>query len=94
MRFMPGSLMPNHVHLLLTPQVGMAKPLNALKATTARRANLPLARSGKPFWQGRSCDHAVRGRAEFGRIRPGGKAFGNILKAIQCAREFGGQARG
>jgi REP element-mobilizing transposase RayT len=33
-------IMPNHVHLLLTPQVSLSKLLNSLKAATARRANL------------------------------------------------------
>ncbi|MBI1898284.1 MAG: transposase [Acidobacteria bacterium] len=39
-------IMPNHVHLLLTPQVAVSKLLGSLKAATARRANLLLQPSG------------------------------------------------
>ena len=62
-------IMPNHVHLLLTPQVSISKLLNSLKAATARRANLILQRTGQPFWQDESYDHVVRHRDEFQRIQ-------------------------
>ena len=62
-------IMPNHVHLLLTPQVSASKLLGSLKASTARRANLLLHRSGQPFWQDESYDHLVRNGDEFGRIQ-------------------------
>jgi putative DNA methylase len=62
-------IMPNHVHLLLTPDVSVSKLLNSLKAATARRANLILQRTGQPFWQDESYDHSVRNRDEFQRIR-------------------------
>jgi len=61
-------IMPNHVHLLLTPQVSASKLLSSLKASTARRANL-LQRSGRPFWQAESRDHLVRSGDEFRRIQ-------------------------
>ncbi len=37
-------IMPNHVHLLLTPRVSMSRLLGSLKAVTAKRANLLLPR--------------------------------------------------
>jgi putative DNA methylase len=61
-------IMPNHVHLLLTPKVSLSKLLGSLKAATARRANQLLQRTG-PFWQEESYDHLVRSADEFGRIR-------------------------
>ena len=62
-------IMPNHVHLLLTPRVSVSKLLRSLKAVTAKRANLLLKRTGKPFWQDESYDRLVRGNDEFRRIR-------------------------
>jgi putative DNA methylase len=62
-------IMPNHVHLLLTPRVSVSKLLNSLKAVTAKRANLLLKRTGKPFWQDESYDHLVRDSDEFRSVR-------------------------
>jgi REP element-mobilizing transposase RayT len=62
-------IMPNHVHLLVTPQVSVSKLLGSLKTSTARQANLLLQRGGRPFWQEESYDHLVRGGEEFRRIR-------------------------
>jgi putative DNA methylase len=62
-------IMPNHVHLLLTPHVTVSKLLGSLKAATATRANLLLRRSGQPFWQSESYDHVVRTELEFRRIQ-------------------------
>jgi putative transposase len=61
--------MPNHLHLLLTPQVSLSKLLGSLKATTARRANLLVQRTGQAFWQDESYDHLVRSGEEFRRIQ-------------------------
>jgi putative transposase len=61
-------LMPNHVHVLLTPRVPLPQALMILKSASARRANQILGRSGKPFWQDESYDHWVRSQAEEGRI--------------------------
>jgi len=47
-------IMPNRVHLLLTPQTSVSKLPGSLKAATAKRANLLLQRSGQPFWQDES----------------------------------------
>ena len=62
-------IMPNHVHLLFTPQVSVSKLLGSLKAASAKRANLLLHRTGQPFWQDESYDHLVRNDAEFWRIQ-------------------------
>jgi REP element-mobilizing transposase RayT len=62
-------IMPNHVHLLLTPEVSVSKLLNSLKSVTARRANLFLQRTGQPFWQDESYDRLVRDPDEFKRIQ-------------------------
>src|SRR6185437_15336012 len=62
-------IMPNHVHLLLTPETNVSKLLGSLKAGSAKRANLLLGRAGRPFWQDESYDHLVRTDHEFERIR-------------------------
>jgi putative transposase len=62
-------VMPNHVHVLVTPYVVSTRWLGPLKGFTAYRANQILGRSGGPFWQDESYDHLVRSKAEFQRIR-------------------------
>jgi putative DNA methylase len=42
-------VMPNHVHLLVTPKVAATKWLAPLKGFTAYRANEWLGSHGKPF---------------------------------------------
>jgi len=44
----PWVIMPNHVHLLLTPRVSVSKLPGSLKAATAKRANRLLQRIGQP----------------------------------------------
>ncbi len=61
-------VMPNHVHVLLTPRVPPSRLLKSLKGFTAREANRTLGQTGKPFWQRESYDHWVRSQAEFQRI--------------------------
>jgi putative DNA methylase len=61
-------VMANHIHLLLTPQVEIAKITHALKRFTAREANRILGLTGRPFWQEESYDHLVRHSEEFERI--------------------------
>jgi REP element-mobilizing transposase RayT len=61
--------MPNHVHLLVTPDVAATRWLGPLKGFTAHEANRVLGRSGQPFWQDESYDHLVRSDTEFERIR-------------------------
>lgn len=62
-------VMANHVHLLITPLVDLAKITHSLKRFTAREANRILALTGKPFWQDESYDRLVRDCGEFERIR-------------------------
>lgn len=62
------AVMPNHVHLLVTPNVAATKWLGPLKGFTAYQANLLLGTHG-PFWQEESYDHLVRSGTEFDRIR-------------------------
>lgn len=61
-------VMPNHVHLLVTPQVTARHWLGPLKGFTAHEANRMLGKTG-PFWQDESYDHLVRDAREFSRIR-------------------------
>jgi REP element-mobilizing transposase RayT len=61
-------VMANHVHLLLTPQVEVAKITHSLKRFTARTANRILGLTGQTFWQDESYDRLVRDDREFDRI--------------------------
>jgi putative transposase len=61
-------VMPNHVHLLVTPNVPVSKLMQSLKRFTAREANRMLGLTGHPFWQDESYDRLVRDEAEFKRI--------------------------
>jgi putative transposase len=63
------AVMPNHVHLLMSPHIPLPHFTKALKGYTAKRANQMLARTGNPFWQEETYDHLVRGLAEEERIR-------------------------
>jgi len=62
-------VMPNHVHLLVTPKVDLPKLTKSLKGITAKRANAILGLTGSPFWQDECYDHLVRNQQEFGRIK-------------------------
>jgi hypothetical protein len=61
-------VMPNHVHMLVTPRVQISVLMQSLKRFTARQANQMLVRTGQPFWQDESYDHLVRNQTEFERI--------------------------
>jgi REP element-mobilizing transposase RayT len=61
-------VMPNHVHVLVTPRVPVPKLTQRLKGYTAREANRILNRTGEAFWQGESYDHWVRNAEEWTRI--------------------------
>jgi REP element-mobilizing transposase RayT len=63
------AVMPNHVHLLLTPNVASPEWLGPLKGFTAHRANQILERHGQHFWQDESYDHLVRSWDTFERIK-------------------------
>jgi REP element-mobilizing transposase RayT len=62
-------VMANHVHLLVMPRVRPSRFLQTLKGYTAREANRLLGRTGLPFWQAESYDHAVCDDREFCRIK-------------------------
>jgi REP element-mobilizing transposase RayT len=62
-------VMPNHVHLLVTPKIVATRWLAPLKGFTAYRANELLGRHGHAFWQDESYDRLVRSETEFDRIR-------------------------
>jgi REP element-mobilizing transposase RayT len=62
-------VMPDHVHMLVTPKVVASRWLGPLKGFTSYRANRLLGTQGKAFWQDESYDHLVRSGAEFGRIQ-------------------------
>jgi len=61
-------VMPNHVHLLVSPLVPLPQLTKSLKGITAKRANLILGLTGTPFWQEECYDHLVRNPDEFRRI--------------------------
>jgi len=62
------AVMPNHVHMLVSPQVPLPTLTKTLKTFTARRANALLGRTGNPFSQEESYDRLVRDQREFDRI--------------------------
>jgi putative transposase len=62
-------VMPNHVHLLITPTISVDHIMRSLKGASSCEANRILDRAGKPFWQDESYDHWVRTGEEFGKIR-------------------------
>jgi len=62
------AVMPNHVHILITPKVSVARVMQSLKRFTAREANRILGLTGSPFWQDESYDRLVRNDEEFARI--------------------------
>jgi len=62
-------VMPNHVHILIEPNVPLALITQRVKGTSARAANLILGRDSQRFWQDESFDHWVRNATEFTRIK-------------------------
>ncbi|NEU69127.1 REP-associated tyrosine transposase [Spirosoma agri] len=65
------TIMPNHVHLLVT-NTSEHKPfqqvLGSLKANSAKRVNEYMDQPNQPFWQAESYDHIVRNAKSFERI--------------------------
>ena len=58
-------IIPNHVHVVMTPLHDFSEIMRWLKWTTARRANQLLGRTKTPFWQIESYDHWIRSADEF-----------------------------
>jgi len=75
-------IMPNHVHALLDPLKSLSRLTNGIKGVSARKANVRLGRTGKPFWQEESFDHWIRDVGQFKRT----KAYieNNPVKAHLC----------
>jgi len=61
-------IMPNHVHMLITPHTDVSSFMRRLKGYTARQANKLLGQSGQSFWQEESYDRLVRSAREFRNI--------------------------
>jgi REP element-mobilizing transposase RayT len=68
------TIMPNHVHVVLTPNVdeagvavALSRIMHGVKGYSARRGNDVLSRRGQ-FWQHESYDHYVRNEADLWRI--------------------------
>ena len=61
-------VMPNHVHLLITPRTEPSVALRRMTGSSASEANRLLGVTGRPFWQDESYDHLVRNDEEFERI--------------------------
>jgi putative transposase len=60
--------MPNHVHVLWTPEVSLPILIRSVKGPTARSSNQLLGRVGKPFWQEEYFDRIIRTETEFSKI--------------------------
>ena len=88
-------VMPNHVHLLVTPAVALPKLTKSLKGITAKRANALLALTGRPFWQEESYDHVVRQEREFNKyIEENPVRAGLVKEASQYRWSSAGWATG
>jgi putative transposase len=60
-------VMPNHVHLLVTPHATVRQWLGPLKGFTGHQANRMMGRHA-PLWQDESYDHLARNEDECRRI--------------------------
>lgn len=62
-------IMPNHVHVLWTPNGSLADLIRRVKGGAALEANRLLGRVGQKFWQDEYFDRGVRDEHEMARIR-------------------------
>ena len=76
--------MPNHVHVLLTPQDVLSTITQRLKGKTSKEINCLQNQLGRIFWQDESYDHWVRDEEEFFRIVD--YIENNPVKAELCAK--------
>lgn len=60
--------MPNHVHILITPESEFSEIMRWIKWTSARRSNRLLGRIGLAFWQDESYDRWIRNAEAFDRV--------------------------
>jgi putative transposase len=61
-------VMPNHVHILIFPDIPLGEITKSIKRFTALQANAILGRTGIAFWQDECYDHWVRDRDELEKI--------------------------
>lgn len=61
-------IMPNHVHILISPAAEMARITKSIKNFSAKRANEILGRTGETFWQAESYDRWIRDEKEFHQV--------------------------
>jgi REP element-mobilizing transposase RayT len=61
-------VMPNHVHVLVTPQWELQRITQGIKGYTSRQINALIRRRGRPLWQDESYDHWARDADELDRI--------------------------
>jgi hypothetical protein len=75
-------IMPNHVHLLVTPRVPASRWLASLKGVTAHLANQLLGNRAQAFWQARKLrppgpiSRRVQAHLGLHRAKPGYCRFG------------------
>lgn len=62
------AIMPNHVHILISPLKPVSELTRVIKSASSRVANTVLNRRGQPFWQPESYDHWVRTEHELRNI--------------------------
>jgi len=61
-------VMPNHVHMLVTPIHEVSAFMRSLKGVTAHHANVIFQRTG-PFWESRSFDRYSRDQENFVKMQ-------------------------
>jgi REP element-mobilizing transposase RayT len=61
-------IMPNHLHIILKPEIELSCVTRWLKGRTGRTANRLLGRTGAPFWQDESFDHWIRSNGELQQL--------------------------
>ena len=71
-------VMPNHVHLLISPRTDVSRIMQGIKGTTARFANLQLGRTGEFFGR-------TRCLIDFAGAPKSSSAFVDTSPGIQCA---------
>ena len=81
-------VMPNHVHLLILPQIRVPVLLRWLQGSTVKRANKILARTGQPFWQEEFYDHYLRTPRQMSRTREYIEQNPVIAGLVSCAEEW------
>ncbi len=77
-------VMPNHVHVFLSPFTEVSVITRSLKGVTANYANKMLGSTGTRFWQDESFDRWCRDDVEFENVR--GYIARNPVKAGLAAR--------